>query len=55
MHLDKYYSNIDIDKTLIVLIGGYRLRKSKMMNWRFKDGIKISTKDLDYKQIKLLI
>ncbi|HOD97063.1 MAG TPA: site-specific DNA-methyltransferase, partial [Candidatus Paceibacterota bacterium] len=52
--LDKLYSNIDIAETLSNLTGKW-IKKISDGEVEFEDGLKINTKDLDYKLIKPLI
>jgi len=52
--LDKLYPNIDIAETLSNLTGKW-IKKISDAEVEFEDGIKINTKDLDYKLIKPLI
>jgi len=52
--LDKLYPNIDIAETLSNLTGKW-IKKISDDEVEFEDGIKIDTKDLDYKLIKPLI
>lgn len=52
--LSKLYPNIDIAETLSNLTGKWIMKISDG-EVEFENGIMISTKDLDYKLIKLLI
>jgi adenine specific DNA methylase Mod len=52
--LDKLYPNIDIAETLSNLTGKW-IKKINDDEVEFEDGMKINTKDLDYKLIKPLI
>lgn len=54
LDLSKLYKNIDIAETLSNLTGKW-IKKIKKDEVEFEDGIKINTKDLDYKLIKPLI
>jgi len=52
--LSQLYSNIDIPETLSNLTGKW-IKKISDGEVEFEDGMKINTKDLDYKLIKPLI
>ena len=52
--LDKLYPNIDIAETLSNLTGKW-IKEINENEVEFEDGIKINTKDLDYKLVKPLI
>ena len=52
--LDKLYPNIDIAETLSNLTGRW-IKKINDEEVEFEDGMKINTKNLDYRLIKPLI